>query len=161
MIFIILGTQKFQLNRLLAMIDELLDKKGIQDTVYAQIGNSDYEPKNYEYVRFMDKEQFEQKIKESDLIITHSGVGSIITAVNARKPVIVFPRLKKYKEHVDDHQVEIADAFEKKGYVLKYDENKKLEDLILQSKTYEFGEYVSGTDMFIKIIEEYLENNLC
>ena len=49
MILITVGSQKFQFNRLLSKIDELIEKKVITDKVFAQIGVSDYKPKNYEF----------------------------------------------------------------------------------------------------------------
>ena len=70
LIFLILGTQKFQLNRLLRQVDELYEKGQLDETVFAQIGHSDYKPKNYDYVEFLDRESFEVKIKESSLVIT-------------------------------------------------------------------------------------------
>ena len=72
MIFVALGTQKFQFNRLLQMIDRLLDEGKIKETVFAQIGNSDYEPKNYKYASFLDKNEFEEQIRNCDVLITHS-----------------------------------------------------------------------------------------
>ena len=89
MIFLILGTQKFQLNRLLREMDELYKQGKIKERTFAQIGCSDYLPHNYDYIDFLDRENFEDKIKESDLIITHSGVGSILTSLKYEKPVIV------------------------------------------------------------------------
>ena len=122
MVFIALGTQKFQCNRLLKEIDRLIEGRLLNEQVFAQRGYSDYEPKHYESVMFLDKEDYDEKIAQCSLVISHSGVGTILSAVNHRKPVIVFPRLKKYKEHVDDHQLEIARAFEKKKLVLMYHE---------------------------------------
>ena len=58
MIFITLGSQKFQFNRLLQAVDELIEKGVIDDEVFAQIGYSDYEPKHFEYKQFLDREEF-------------------------------------------------------------------------------------------------------
>ena len=115
LIFVTLGTQKFQFDRLLKYIDEQIENGKIKEKVFAQIGNSSYQPKNYEYKEFLDKEEFNKKIKASKLIITHSGVGTIIASINENKPVIVVPRLKKFGEHVDDHQLQIAESFSKKS----------------------------------------------
>ena len=126
MIFVALGTQKFQFNRLLQMIDQLLDEGKIKETVFAQIGNSDYRPKNYKYASFLDKNEFEDRIRNSNLLITHSGVATIITGIKNNKKVIVVPRLAKYGEHVDDHQVQIAQSFSKQNYVMMYDRQNLL-----------------------------------
>lgn len=157
MIFITLGTQKFQFNRLLKKIDELISEKKIKEKVFAQIGNSDYKPINFKYKEFLNKEEFEECVKKADLIITHAGVGTIITALNFDKRVIVVPRLAKYKEHVDDHQVEIAESFSKKGFVLSSGEN--IEDLyenIKKSKTMEFKKYISSNKKINNVIDEFI-----
>lgn len=160
MIFVILGTQKFQLNRLLEQLDKYIEGGLIKEEVIAQIGNSDYEPHNFNYFRFLDKSEFEHYIENASLVITHSGVGSIITALNAKKPIIVFPRLEKYKEHVDNHQLDIAKAFAKKEYVLCCFEDDYLPDLIEKSMKFVFKEYVSQTEHIIKLIADNLNKDV-
>lgn len=157
MIFVTLGTQKFQLNRLLIQLDKLCEKKIVDEQIYAQTGYSHYLPSNFDCVDFLDKGEFDKKIRESSLVITHSGVGSIISALKAEKPVIVFPRLSKYKEHVDDHQCEIAEALSKKNYVLLCGENDDLGELIKRAKRQKFNKYVSSTEKVKKIVKEVLE----
>lgn len=158
MIFVTLGTQKFQLNRLLKLVDEYVEKGIIKEEVFAQTGNSDYIPANYKYKQFMDKEEFDSYVKKADLIITHSGVGTIITAINLNKPVIVYPRLAKYKEHVDDHQTEIAEAFAKKNYVLACNDNDDLAKIIEKTYNYKFEKYVSHREKIIGIVNDFLNS---
>ena len=81
MIFVAVGTQKFQLNRLLREIDELVKRGEISEEVFAQTGYSEYEPRNYNYKPFLDRDEFVKAIVESNLLITHSGVGTIITGL--------------------------------------------------------------------------------
>lgn len=57
MILVIVGSQKFQFNRLLKKIDELIDKGVIKEKVFAQVGYSDYIPRNFEYKKFLDREE--------------------------------------------------------------------------------------------------------
>ena len=160
MIFVVLGTQKFQCNRLLMEIDRLVEQKIITEEVFAQRGYSDYVPKYYDSVDFLKKEEFEEKMGQCSLLISHSGVGTILSAVNHKKPVIVCPRLKKYKEHVDDHQLEIAKAFEKKQLVLMYREEADLSELIEQSKSFSFGTYTSQREKVIETIKMYLREEI-
>ncbi len=157
MIFVTLGTQKFQLNRLLVQLDELCKKGKIEEKIYAQTGHSSYVPKHYDYTAFLSHGEFEKKVKESSLVITHSGVGSIIMAIQYGRPVIVFPRLSKFKEHVDDHQCEIAEAFSKKNYVLLCGENDDLGEMIKRAKQQEFERYVSSTEKVVEIVKNALE----
>lgn len=156
MIFIVLGTQKFQLNRLLKIVDDYVAEGKIQEEVFAQRGNSDYVPKNYKSVSFLEKQEFDGMIQKADIVITHSGVGSIITALNSKKPVIVFPRLKKYKEHVDDHQLDIARAFAKKNFVLCCNDGEELADYIKESREKVFSEYTSQRKRTVEIIQNFL-----
>lgn len=155
MIFVILGTQKFQLNRLLENIDRMFDARLLEENVFAQIGNSTYKPKNFRYANFLEKEDFQTKIKDASLIITHSGVGSIIASIKYGKPVIVFPRLAKFNEHVDNHQLEIAKAFEKKGYVLCCNEDDDLFEKIIQARSFSFQTYQSSTNRIIDLIRQF------
>lgn len=159
MIFVVLGTQKFQLNRLLKTLDQYVEEGKLREEIIAQIGYSDYLPKRYQYVDFLDKKDFDKTIEKADVVISHSGVGSIITAINANKPVIVYPRLAKYREHVDDHQLEIAHAFAKKKYVLCCDEEDNLLEKIKQSRTFQFEKYVSQREKIVAIISDFLDKN--
>ena len=82
-IFITLGSQKFQFNRLLIAVDKLCEKKIIcGEDVFAQIGYSDYVPQNYRYNNFLDREEFSMEMGKADIVITHGGTGAIIGAGN-------------------------------------------------------------------------------
>lgn len=157
MIFVILGTQKFQLNRLLRQMDEQIAAGNIAGEVFAQTGHSDYVPKHYKYQDFVNKEQFEKLIAEADLVVTHSGVGSIVTALKYGRPTVVYPRLSKYKEHVDDHQMEIAEAFERKGYVLCCREEDDLHEVLGRAAEYPFAHYESQTGKIVGLVKAFYE----
>lgn len=157
MILIVLGTQKFQLNRLLQKIDELVDNGSINEEVFAQIGYSDYIPKNYNYTQFLDKDTFEKKISECDVLIAHSGVGTIISGINHHKPVIVFPRRVEYNEHVDDHQLEIAESFSNQNFVLTCNDTETLADMIETAKHHSFSEYKSQRQTVVNTIRNFLD----
>lgn len=155
-IFLVLGTQKFQFNRLLKQVDDLLGEGKLNATVFAQVGNSDYTPRNYTYQKFLNKEDFEKQIQTCDVLITHSGVGSIVTGIQSNKPVVVYPRLKKYGEHIDDHQVEIAKAYSKKGYIILCSEFDRLEDKIEEAKSFRMKQYISSREEINTLIDHYL-----
>lgn len=158
MIFVAVGTQKFQLNRLLKEIDNLIEKGVIKEDVFAQIGESDYFPQRYDYEKFINKEQFEEKISGCDILITHGGVGTIVAGLRNNKKVIVFPRLKKYEEHVDDHQMEIAEAFSQKNYVIKCEEAQELEDAISECRIRDFDAYESQRSLMVSKIRQFLDS---
>lgn len=160
MIFVSLGTQKFQFNRLLKAMDELKKKGLVKDTVLAQRGNSDYIPEHYESVAFMDKNEFLKNIRDCSLMICHSGVGTIISGLDYEKKIIVMPRLSKYKEHVDDHQVEIARIFEKQGYILMADKEEMLYPKICQAEEFTPKKYASSTHRIEKLIMDFIERGM-
>lgn len=158
MIFVTVGTQKFQLDRLLHKIDKLAEAKSLDEEIFAQIGHSEYIPQHMQYSRFLTKEEYERHIAQCDLLITHSGVGTIISGVKKEKPVIVFPRLSKYGEHIDDHQIQIAESFCAQNYVLLAQEHDDLMSLIQKARTHKFARYISQREQAIRTIFDFLEN---
>lgn len=158
MIFVAVGTQKFPLNRLLKTIDTLIENNVITEEVFAQVGNSDYHPVNYQYKPFLNKEEFDKKIAESTLVITHSGVGTIISALNSQKPVIVFPRFSEYGEHIDNHQLEIAESFTNLNLVMMCGKDDDLGMVIKNAKEHIFSKYVSQKKNAVNMVREYLKS---
>lgn len=127
MILIIVGTSKQDFNRLLKEIDHIA---GNSDKDFLmQIGNSDYEPKNANFFKFMPKNKIEKLYKEAEFVISHAGAGSIITANKYGKRIIIVPRRKKYGELFDDHQAEISEKLEKTGIEVIWD-IKKIENTL-------------------------------
>lgn len=159
MIFVTLGSQKFQFNRLLKEIDRLVGEKKIEEEVFAQIGYSDYEPKNYKYKKFIDRDEFARLMSECDKVITHGGTGAIISAVKKGKKVIAVPRLKEFEEHVDNHQLQIIREFSKMGFILSIDEITQLGDAVRKSEDMAVKEYISNTDKIIKSIDDFITIN--
>lgn len=158
MIFITLGSQKFQFNRLLKEIDKLIENKIITDDVFAQIGYSDYRPLNYKYEKFLDRVAFARLQAESDMVITHGGTGAIIGAVKNGKKVIACPRLSKYDEHVDDHQIQIIQEFEKLNIIEACYDIEDLENSIIQIREKSFNHYESNTQSIINSIDDFINN---
>lgn len=152
MIFVTLGSQKFQFNRLLNAIDEL----NVDEEIFAQIGYSEYVPKNYKYKKFLDREEFSEIINKADIVITHGGTGAIIGAVKKGKKVIAVPRLAKYGEHVDDHQLQIIEQFKELNLIYAC-EDMNLNKAIKIVKTTSYNEYISNTQKIIKSIIEFVE----
>lgn len=158
MIFITLGSQKFQFNRLLKEIDRLIEEKKIIEDVFAQIGYSDYKPRNYEYKEFLDREEFSRVMSKCDTVITHGGTGAIIGAVKKNKKVIAIPRLSKFEEHVDDHQIEIVNQFHDMGLILGVSNAEKLEKELIKVESLNLNSYESNTLKIIRSIEQFILN---
>lgn len=158
MIYITVGTQKFPFDRLLKAVDLLAGSGEIKESIFAQTGYSTYQPKHYEYTDFLKKEEFDAYIARCDLLITHSGVATIIAGLKYKKPVIVMPRLVKYGEHVDDHQVQIADSFSAKNLLFKCGEEDMLGTFIVKAKVHRFDEYVSQRQKTVNVIRKFIKD---
>ncbi len=157
MIFITLGSQMFQFDRLLKKIDELISEGVITEEVVAQIGASTYRPTHYKYTEFMDRGIFAETMDRCATVITHGGTGVIITAVKKGKKVIAVPRLACYGEHVDDHQLQLLHQFDDLGIICSCYELDDLKENIQHLDEMQFKPYVSNTEVIINSIEEFLE----
>lgn len=157
MIFLTLGSQKFQFNRLLIAIDKLIKDGKLKTKVFAQIGYSDYEPANFDYKRFLNQEEFQKIMEQCDLVITHGGTGAIITALKNKKKVIGVPRLSKYHEHVDDHQIQIVEEFSKINLIEPCYEVESLTNVLEKVQKKKYDQFHSNTIEIIKFLEKYIE----
>ena len=117
MIFLTVGTQ-FPFDRLVRAVDEAAGENGFSEPIFGQIGDDSYCPRNFEAVTTLDKAAFDKHLCEADSIISHAGMGTIMMALEHRKPLLVMPRLRKYGEVVNNHQNAIAEKFEQLGYLL-------------------------------------------
>ncbi len=117
MIFLTVGTQ-FPFDRLVKAVDDILGEGLIHEEIFGQIGTSSYEPRNFKSVNFLEKREFDIHLKKASGLIGHAGMGTIEMALYNNKPLLVMPRLSRYREVVHDHQLEIARRFEELGHVL-------------------------------------------
>lgn len=159
MIFITVGSQKFQFNRLLETIDTLIKNKEITEDVFAQTGYSNYKPKNYKFKDFLDRDEFESAISKCSILVTHGGTGAIVNGLKREKKVIAVPRLKKYKEHVDDHQLQIIHEFDGMNLISAVYDLKDLKDCINTIKDKVFNKYESNTRNIINSIDKFIAVN--
>ena len=133
--------------------------KQIKDKVVVQAGfSSDYKSKDMEIFDLIPMDEFEKLIEECDLLITHGGVGSIISGLKNDKKVIAAARLKKYGEHTNDHQLQIIENFSKEGYILSLENFDELDKVIEKSKKFKPKKYKSNTKKFINLISKKVDD---
>ena len=157
MIFVTLGTQDKQFKRLLEAVDKAIDEGKIKEEVVCQTGSTKYESKNMKVIDYMDEETFSDYLKKCDILITHGGVGTILNAVQMGKKIIAAPRLAKYKEHVNDHQLQIVDTFTKAKYLLPLYDFDELGKIIAKVKKFKPEKFVSRRDNLIEKLEDYID----
>lgn len=160
MILVTLGTQDKQFYRILEALEVKLDKHLIDDEVVVQAGcSADFKSKYMKIFDLIPMDEFDEMIKKCDLLITHGGVGSIITGLKNNKKVIAAARLSKYNEHVNDHQLQIIDNFSREGYILKLDNFDDIDKLIKDSSKFKPKKFRSNTDNMIDLIDREIEKS--
>lgn len=163
MIFVTVGSRSYPFDRLFKKLDSLYEDGILTEPIFAQIGTSTYQPKHFEYKDFISPEEFLEKVKEADIVVSHGASGSIMKALNAGKKVIAVTRLEKYGEHINDHQIQNNEAFSMNNYVL-------MADLELTDLGECFQRIYNGTDglvpwenkdplAIVKRIDEFIQEN--
>lgn len=109
MIFVTVGAQ-MPFDRMVRAVDEWAAAGGRRD-VFAQIGPTEWRPRHVEWTGFLDPDQFRERVKGARVLVAHAGMGSILTALEAGKPILVMPRRGDLKETRNDHQVATAKQF--------------------------------------------------
>ena len=171
MILVLLGTQNNSFHRLLEKMDELINKGIINEKVIVQSGYTNYESKNMRVFDLIPQEELERYQEQADLIITHGGVGSIVSSIKKGKKrdnmikvkgkkVIAVPRLHEYHEHVNDHQKQIVELFGQKGYIIGISGVNELEEAIIKAQEFKPVKYEKkedGNKKMLSIIQDFIE----
>ena len=151
-LFVPLGTQKFPFGRIITALNSLVksgkfkpDEIVMQSTLYPA------EPV-FTHIGLIPNEEFNLYMQKAEVIVTHSGVNSIISSMELGKPLVICPRLLKYGEHVDNHQMEIATLMRKKYDVLICTEMNELPQLIEQAKTHKYRQWISHREELLNTI---------
>lgn len=162
LIFVCVGSRPYPFDRLFKKLDELIEQGLLVDEIFAQIGTSTYIPKNFAYQDFLDHDEFEAKIDEAQIVISHGATGSFIQALRKGKQVIGVTRLAKYGEHIDDHQIQTNEAFAVNKYILAVLEMDQLYEAIKAYK-YGYAEVVKWENLnpnaIIDLIDNFIQEN--
>ena len=157
MIFVTLGSHDKPFNRLLEAVQEEIDKKNIKDEVIVQAGATKFSSKDMKIFDLISIQEFDDLVSRCDLLITHGGVGSIMTGLKKGKKVIACARLAKYKEVVNDHQRQIIENFDKAGYIIGVTDLKDLDKALTRAKDFKPKKYISNTKKLVKLVEKMIE----
>lgn len=158
MIFITVGSQKFPFDRLLEKTDALVADGTIREPVFAQTGSSAYRPQHYEWSAFLGHDEFMEKEKSADLVLTHGGTGSIVSALKLGCKVVAVPRRQKYGEHVNDHQIQIVRAFAEAGYLEPCYDLADLGSCLARAREKTYQPYRSNNSTFVGDLDSYLRS---
>jgi len=114
MIYVTLGTMFLDFDRLVLAADGIARETGEQ--VIVQVGLSKIRPPHCAWFDFLPREEVLEIQRHARVIVGHAGIGTALDALSVGRPFIVVPRLKRFNEHMNDHQIEIADAIERRGW---------------------------------------------
>ena len=106
LIFVTIGSL-VPFDRLIRLMDDIAPTMP-QETFFAQIGDGAYEPRNMDFARLISRRDFIAKVAESRLIVAHAGMGSVISAMETGKPIVLLPRVLEWGEHTTNHQMATA-----------------------------------------------------
>ena len=160
MIFVTVGTQDKPFVRLISAVEQAVINGDITDEVVVQAGNTKYTSNVLNVLNYVPFDKFNEYIKKADIIITHGGVGSILNALKLKKKIIAVPRLAKYGEHINDHQLQVIKKMTEDGYILSVESEEEIADKVKLAQNFVVKEYASNTEHFIKAFKEVLDDTL-
>lgn len=160
MIFVTVGNDFRSFDRLLKKMDEIAPF--IPTEILIQRGYSQYRPRNEEHFDFVSMDKALEYIRKSQLVVSHAGIGTIILCKEFGTPILILPRRKIYGEHMNDHQLEIAKALEKKeneNIHVIYEEDQLKDSIlkILQEGRKKTAEKNVGKANLVKTIKEFVK----
>jgi UDP-N-acetylglucosamine transferase subunit ALG13 len=123
MIYVTVGTMYMPFTRLLSAVDKIAVET--DEEIIVQTGMDKDIPKHCTCFDFKSREEILEIQARARVVVSHAGIGSVIDALKAGKPLLVVPRLAKYREHTNDHQMDLAGAVERRCWgrmVLDMDE---------------------------------------
>ena len=153
MIFVTVGTHYQGFERLIQKMDKIAAE--IDDEVIMQTGYTKYEPRNAKWFKFMEYDEILNIYKKADIIVSHAGAGTLLDAMSFEKRVIVVPRLKKFDEHIDDQQLELAEALKNSGRATAVYNIEKLGEIVTNSISSYYSE--SNGNKLAIFLNDYLK----
>lgn len=128
MIFVTTGTQE-PFDRFLKIIDDIVPY--LQEEVIVQAFRDNYRPENFSLREFVSPGEFISIMTQSRLVVSHAGMGTILSALRMDKPIVVFPRIAALGEHRNEHQIESAKRMHDMGYVYLASDESSLKSYML------------------------------
>lgn len=127
MIFVVTGTQ-LPFDRLIRMLDDIAPQ--LHEEIVAQVNGSGYLPRHINTIDLLPPDEFDRLFSSARLIVAHAGIGTIITAMQQQKPIIIFPRIAALGEHRNEHQLATAEKMKEAGWVYVAKTKEELSELL-------------------------------
>lgn len=159
LVFVTVGNATQGFTRLLNAVDEAAGQGVFGDEpIFIQTGNNpDFHASHCEQQSFLPMSQFEALLRDSSLIISHGGSGTLMNLFQIGKTPVVMPRRRRYGEHVDDHQVELIQALAKEGRVFPVFESGDLKDGVKEARHRKRQPRARGNSQLVGLVARAIE----
>jgi exopolysaccharide biosynthesis glucuronosyltransferase PssE len=155
MILVATGTNGPPFDRLLRAVDEL----DLDEEIVVQYGPSDIRPRRARCVDYVGFDELAALVRQARSVVTHGGVGTILLALmNGRRPIVV-PRLARFREVVDDHQLVLARRLGEEGLVTVLEDPKLLRQTLSEPDARVLGRVHSNGSLGTEL-GEYLKESV-
>jgi len=160
MILVSVGTHYLPFDRLLDWINVLLSQKIIKEKIVVQSGSSKAKVYKAKQEAYFDFNEFIGLVKKARIIIAQAGPATIYQSVfyGGKKPVVV-PKLKKYKEHVSNHQLYFAKKLARENKILLAENIDELADRIKNYKAGNLMRSFSNVKTLSQKLSKFLEDS--
>lgn len=146
-------------DRMVRAVDAWAGAHGRRD-VFAQIGTTDWRPTHIEWTELLEPDEFRRRVREARVLVAHAGMGSILTALEAGKPILVMPRRGDLQETRNDHQIATARQFQSLGRVaVALDEHelpRKLDEIESLASSEPISRYASPR--LLAAVQRFIHN---
>lgn len=159
MILVLLGSQENSFRRLLEQVEKCVENNIIRDKVVVQAGHTKFFSNEMEIFNFTSNENLNELIDKADLVITHGGVGSIMSCIKKGKKVIGVARLKEFGEHVNNHQKQIVENFHNKKYIIGTSNVEDLQHILQNIDEFKPELFSSTSGNIAKLVCDYIDNH--
>lgn len=157
MIFVVTGTQ-LPFDRLIKILDETAPLLG--EEMVAQVNSGDYQPKHIKTVALLPPDEFDELFCKARLIVAHAGIGTILTALQYSKPIIIFPRIAALGEQRNEHQLATANKMKEAGWVYVATNKEELLTLLLKHDLHPLKKIGStASSSLIQSISDFIERD--
>lgn len=149
-------------DRLLSLVDQW-SLTSERDDIFAQTGESNISPTNFSSTKWLTPVEYQWNMERCTAIVAHAGTGTILQALNLKKPMLVLPRLSRFEETRNDHQVGTARYFAQHGLLLAAFEDDKFIHLLGEVESFtpreKIGDWASAN--LLERISEFIRGAEC
>lgn len=157
MILVVLGTEKYSFQRPLDLLEAYVVENRITEQIIVQSGYTVYRSDYMDITPFFSMHELNLLYDEARIVISHGGTGSVVAGIKMGKTVVVIPRLKKYNEHIDDHQLELVSAFDESNYIVPWNEGDDLSMVMKKTQEFSPATFLSGKESILNYVAKFID----